>query len=182
VRVVETALPGVLIIEPTVVRDERGFFLETWRADAFAAAGIADTFVQDNHSRSARGTLRGLHWQWRKPQAKLVRTVAGSIFDVVVDVRRGSPTFGRWLGIELSADSFRQVYVPVGFAHGFCVTSEVADVEYKCSDVYDPGGEAGLIWNDPGLGIPWPVSEPVLSRKDASNPGLDLTRSDLLTW
>jgi dTDP-4-dehydrorhamnose 3,5-epimerase len=182
VRVVDTALPGVLVIEPTVARDERGLFLETWRADAFAAAGIADTFVQDNYSRSARGTLRGLHWQWRKPQAKLVRVVAGAIFDVVVDVRRGSPTFGRWLGLELSAETFRQLYIPVGFAHGFCVTSETADVEYKCSDVYDPGGEAGLIWNDPGVGITWPVSEPVLSRKDARNPSLAPERADLPTF
>ena len=181
-RVVDTALPGVRVIEPTVFRDERGLFLETWRADVFAAAGIADAFVQDNHSRSARGTLRGLHWQWRKPQAKLVRVVAGSIFDVVVDVRRGSPTFGRWLGLELSAETFRQLYIPVGFAHGFCVTSEVADVEYKCSDVYDPGGEAGLIWNDAAIGITWPVSEPVLSEKDARNPSLTLTRADLPTF
>jgi dTDP-4-dehydrorhamnose 3,5-epimerase len=179
VRVVDTALPGVLIIEPTVVRDERGLFLETWRADVFAAAGIADTFVQDNYSRSLRGTLRGLHWQWRKPQAKLVRVVVGSIFDVVVDVRRGSPTFGRWLGLELSAETFRQIYIPVGFAHGFCVTSEVADVEYKCSDMYDPAGEAGLIWNDPGLGITWPVSQPVLSLKDSQHLRLDLSRADL---
>jgi dTDP-4-dehydrorhamnose 3,5-epimerase len=179
VRVVDTALPGVLVIEPTVVRDERGLFLETWRADIFAAAGIADTFVQDNYSRSTRGTLRGLHWQWRKPQAKLVRVVAGSIFDVVVDVRRGSPTFGHWLGLELSAETFRQIYIPVGFAHGFCVTSEVADVEYKCSDMYDPAGEAGLIWNDPGLGITWPVSQPVLSLKDSQHLRLDLSRADL---
>jgi dTDP-4-dehydrorhamnose 3,5-epimerase len=179
VRVVDTALPGVLIIEPTVVRDERGLFLETWRADVFAAAGIADTFVQDNYSRSLRGTLRGLHWQWRKPQAKLVRVVVGSIFDVVVDVRRGSPTFGRWLGLELSAETFRQIYIPVGFAHGFCVTSEVADVEYKCSDMYDPSGEAGLIWNDPGVGITWPVSQPVLSLKDSQHLRLDLSRADL---
>jgi dTDP-4-dehydrorhamnose 3,5-epimerase len=181
VRVVNTALPGVLVIEPTVFRDERGLFLETWRADVFAAAGIADTFVQDNYSRSTRGTLRGLHWQWRKPQAKLVRVVAGSIFDVVVDVRRGSPTFGRWLGLELSAETFRQVYVPIGFAHGFCVTSEVADVEYKCSAMYDPGGEAGLIWNDPGVRIKWPVEQPVLSLKDSRNPPLEASRADLPT-
>jgi dTDP-4-dehydrorhamnose 3,5-epimerase len=179
VRVVDTALPGVVIIEPAVARDDRGLFLETWRADAFAAAGIAVAFVQDNYSRSARGTLRGLHWQWRRPQAKLVRVVAGSIFDVVVDVRRDSPTFGRWVGLELSAESFRQVYIPVGFAHGFCVTSEVADVEYKCSDVYDPGGEAGLIWNDPGLGIDWPIKEPLLSPKDSRNPVLEPSRVDL---
>jgi dTDP-4-dehydrorhamnose 3,5-epimerase len=182
VRVVDTALPGVRIIEPTVVRDERGLFLETWRADVFAAAGIGDTFVQDNYSRSARGILRGLHWQWRKPQAKLVRVVAGSIFDVVVDVRRGSPTFGQWLGLDLSAETFRQLYIPAGFAHGFCVTSDSADVEYKCTNVYDPGGEAGLIWNDPSLGITWPLSEPILSRKDALHPALDPARTDLPTF
>ena len=157
-------------------------FSRRWRADVFAAAGIADVFVQDNYSRSTRGTLRGLHWQWRKPQAKLVRVVAGSIFDVVVDVRRGSPTFGRWVGLVLSAETFRQVYIPTGFAHGFCVTSEVADVEYKCSDVYDPGGEAGLIWNDPRVGITWPVSEPLLSPKDARNPVLEPSRADLPTF
>src|SRR5262245_15755012 len=128
-RVIETALPGVRLLEPAVFRDDRGLFLETWRADRFAAAGFPDTFVQDNYSRSFRGTLRGLHWQWRHPQAKLVRVVMGTIFDVVVDVRRGSPTFGRWLGFEMSADSFRQLYVPEGFAHGFCAMSEFSDVE-----------------------------------------------------
>jgi dTDP-4-dehydrorhamnose 3,5-epimerase len=180
VRVIETTLAGVRILEPAVFRDDRGFFLETWRADRFAAAGIPDLFVQDNYSRSARGTLRGLHWQWRKPQAKLVRVVSGSIFDVVVDVRRASPTFGRWLGFEMSADRFTQLYVPVGFAHGFCVTSEVADVEYRCSDVYDPQGEAGLIWNDPGVGVDWPIRSPLLSAKDAAYPPLSPDRSDLL--
>jgi dTDP-4-dehydrorhamnose 3,5-epimerase len=180
VRVIETALEGVRLLEPTVFRDDRGLFLETWRADRFAEVGIADAFVQDNHSRSVRGTLRGLHWQWRKPQAKLVRVATGSIFDVVVDVRRGSPTFGRWLGFEMSADRFTQLYVPVGFAHGFCVTSEVADVEYKCSDVYDPQGEAGLIWNDPGVGIDWPMPTPLLSPKDAAHARLTPDRSDLL--
>ena len=171
-RVVDTALPGVVIIEPAVARDDRGLFLETWRADAFAAAGIAVAFVQDNYSRSARGTLRGLHWQWRKPQAKLVRVVAGSIFDVVVDVRRDSPTFGRWVGLELSAESFRQVYIPVGFAHGFCVTSEVAEVEYKCTDFYDPPSERGLIWNDPEVAIAWPIQDPILSERDKKHPRL----------
>ena len=179
-RVIETTLAGVRLLEPTVFRDDRGLFLETFRADRFAAAGIPDNFVQDNHSRSLRGTLRGLHWQWRKPQAKLVRVVNGSIFDVVVDVRRGSPTFGRWLGFEMSADRFTQLYVPVGFAHGFCVTSEVADVEYKCSDVYDPQGEAGLIWNDPAVGVDWPVETPLLSPKDAAHGRLTPDRSDLL--
>jgi len=179
-RVIETTLAGVRLLEPTVFRDDRGLFLETFRADRFAAAGIPDLFVQDNHSRSLRGTLRGLHWQWRKPQAKLVRVVNGSIFDVVVDVRRGSPTFGRWLGFEMSADRFTQLYVPVGFAHGFCVTSEVADVEYKSSDVYDPQGEAGLIWNDPGVGVDWPIKTPLLSPKDAAHGRLTPDRSDLL--
>src|SRR6478752_2481857 len=179
-RVIETTLAGVRLLEPTVFRDDRGFFLETWHADRFAAAGIPDLFVQDNYSRSALGTLRGLHWQWRKPQAKLVRVVSGSIFDVVVDVRRTSPTFGRWLGFEMSADRFTQLYVPVGFAHGFCVTSDVADVEYKCSDVYDPQGEAGLIWNDPAVGVDWPIETPLLSPKDAAHGRLTPDRSDLL--
>jgi dTDP-4-dehydrorhamnose 3,5-epimerase len=180
VRVIETALPGVRLLEPKVFRDDRGLFLETWRADRFAEAGIADRFVQDNHSRSTRGTLRGLHWQWRKPQAKLVRVASGAIFDVVVDVRRGSPTFGRWLGFEMSADQFTELYVPIGFAHGFCVLSDIADVEYKCSDVYDPEGEAGLIWNDPGVGIDWPIAAPTLSPKDAAHARLTPDRSDLL--
>ena len=179
-RVIETTLAGVRILEPAVFRDDRGLFFETFRADRFAAAGLPDFFVQDNHSRSVRGTLRGLHWQWRKPQAKLVRVAGGSIFDVVVDVRRTSPTFGRWLGFEMSADRFTQLYVPVGFAHGFCVTSDVADVEYKCSDVYDPQGEAGLIWNDPGVGMDWPIKTPMLSPKDAAHGRLSPDRSDLL--
>ena len=134
-------------------RDQRGFFLETYREDRLADGGITDRFVQANQSRSVRDTLRGLHWQWRRPQAKLVRVVNGAIFDAVVDVRRGSPTFGRWCGVELSADNFQQLYVPVGFAHGFCVTSDIADVEYLCSDYYDPAGEAGLLWSDPSIGF-----------------------------
>ena len=179
-RITETGLPGVRILEPHVFHDERGFFLETWRADWFAAAGITETFIQDNHSRSVRGTLRGLHWQWRRPQAKLVRVVTGAIFDVVVDVRRHSPTFGQWLGFEMSADRFTQLYVPIGFAHGFCVISEVADVEYKCSDIYDAEGEAGLIWNDPGVGVTWPIQHPLLSPKDARHHQLSSERPDLL--
>ena len=179
-RVIETTLAGVRLLEATVFRDDRGLFLETWRADRFAAAGIPDLFVQDNYSRSSRGTLRGLHWQWRKPQAKLVRVVTGSIFDVVVDVRRASPTFGRWLAFEMSADRFTQLYVPVGFAHGFCATSDVADVEYKCTEVYDPQGEAGLIWNDPGVGVDWPIKAPLVSAKDAAYGRLSPSRPDLL--
>ena len=178
-RLVDQPLPGVLVLEPRVFRDPRGFFLETYREDRLAEVGITDRFVQANQSRSVRDTLRGLHWQWRRPQAKLVRVVTGSIVDAVVDVRRHSPTFGRWCGVELNADNFQQLYVPRGFAHGFCVTSEIADVEYLCSDYYDPGGEAGLLWNDPAIGIQWPTSWPLLSEKDASNRRLDVSREDL---
>jgi dTDP-4-dehydrorhamnose 3,5-epimerase len=179
-RVSGTELPEVRILEPVVNRDGRGFFLESFRADQLAACGIAEPFVQDNHSRSVAGTLRGLHWQWRRPQAKLLRVIAGAIFDVVVDIRRGSPRFGRWVGINLSADDFRQIYVPVGFAHGFCVLSDTADVEYKCSDYYDPGGEAGIPWNDPAIGIGWPIETPILSRRDAHHPPFSPDRGDLL--
>ncbi len=179
-RRVETALAGVCVLEPVVHRDERGFFLESFRADWLVASGVAVTFVQDNHSRSVRDTVRGLHWQWRRPQAKLIRVVAGAIFDVVVDVRRGSPSFGRWVGEELSAESFRQLFVPVGFAHGFCVLTDTADIEYKCSDYYDPAGEAGLAWDDPAVGIAWPVRTPILSKRDQNHPPLTQVRTDLL--
>jgi dTDP-4-dehydrorhamnose 3,5-epimerase len=172
VRAVPTELPGVLVIEPDVLRDRRGFFLETYHTTKYAAVGIAGPFVQDNHSRSARGTLRGLHLQVARPQAKLVRVIAGEIFDVAVDVRRGSPTFGRWAGVTLSADNFRQLYVPRGFAHGFSVVSEFAEVEYKVTEVYDPASEVAIIWNDPTLAIHWPVEEPVLSDRDRVNPTL----------
>lgn len=171
-RVRETALEGVLVVEPNVIRDPRGFFVETWHAERYAAAGIASTFVQDNHSRSGRHTLRGLHWQEEQPQAKLVRVIEGEIFDVVVDVRPGSATFGRWVGVSLSDENFLQLYVPEGFAHGFCVTSEVAQVEYKCSNFYYPAGERGLIWNDPDIGIEWPVATPLLSDRDRRHPTL----------
>lgn len=171
-RLVATTLPGVVVIEPDVHRDGRGFFLETYRADKYRAAGIEAPFVQDNHSRSVERTVRGLHLQLRHPQGKLVRVIAGSIYDVAVDVRRGSPTFGSWFGVALSADNFLQCYVPPGFAHGFCVTSAVAEVEYKCTDVYDPASEIGIAWNDPALGIPWPVADPILSARDQANPRL----------
>jgi dTDP-4-dehydrorhamnose 3,5-epimerase len=169
-RILETPLAGVLIIEPRVHRDARGFFVETYRADAWAKAGIPGTFVQDNHSQSVRGTLRGLHWQWRRPQGKLVRVVEGAIFDVAVDLRPDSPTFGHWYAATLSAEDFRQIYIPEQFAHGFCVLTETAQVEYKCSDFYDPEGEAGLIWNDPDVGIQWPSVEPILSARDLTHP------------
>ena len=165
-KVFPTDLDGVLVIEPQVHRDDRGFFAETYHAARYAAAGIDATFVQDNHSRSVQGTLRGLHAQLARPQAKLLRVLRGSIFDVVVDVRLGSPTFKRWVGVELSDENFKQIFVPIGFAHGFCVLSDVAEVEYKCSDVYQPGDELGLAWNDPEIGVAWPVAEPLLSAKD----------------
>ena len=165
-RSVPTTIPGVVIIEPDVYRDSRGFFLETYHADKYLEAGIPGPFVQDNHSRSVRGTLRGLHLQIRHPQGKLVRVIEGEIFDVAVDVRRGSPTFGQWMGVTLSAENFRQCYVPPGFAHGFAVLSPVAQVEYKCTDIYDPKGELGIAWNDPGIGIDWPLTDPLLSERD----------------
>jgi dTDP-4-dehydrorhamnose 3,5-epimerase len=166
VRVVPTELPGVLLIEPDVHQDARGFFLETYRADRYRALGIDRPFVQDNHSRSVYGTVRGLHLQVARPQAKLIRVVEGEIFDVAVDVRRGSPTFGQWVGAVLSAGSFLQYYIPFGFAHGFSVLTPVAQVEYKCTDIYDPGAEVGIAWDDPSLGIPWRVDAPVLSERD----------------
>lgn len=166
-------LPEVLIIEPRVYRDPRGFFVETFHADRYRAVGIDVLFVQDNQSRSRKGTLRGLHWQaGEHAQAKLVRVIAGEIFDVAVDVRLGSPTFGRWAGAQLSGDNFRQMYVPVGFAHGFCVLSEEADVEYKCSAPYHPPAERGLMWNDQEIGIRWPIDAPVLSARDERHPTL----------
>jgi dTDP-4-dehydrorhamnose 3,5-epimerase len=149
-----------------VFRDPRGFFVETYHAERYAAAGIDVTFVQDNHSRSERGTLRGLHAQQRFPQAKLVRVIEGEVWDVAVDIRVGSPTFGRHTAATLSATDHRQIFVPTGFAHGFCVLSERAQVEYKCTDYYHPGDELRILWSDPELGIPWPVEAPILSDKD----------------
>ena len=165
-RVIPAEIPGVFIVEPDVHRDTRGFFLETYHADKYRAAGISKPFVQDNQSRSLKGTLRGLHLQTRHPQGKLVRVIEGEIFDVAVDVRRGSPTFGKWVGVSLSAENFRQCYLPPGLAHGFAVLSAVAQVEYKCTDIYDPTGEIGIAWNDPAIGIDWPVSDPILSDRD----------------
>ena len=162
-----TELPGVILIEPQVWRDERGFFLETYQREKYVAGGIDAVFVQDNHSRSVRGTLRGLHAQLRRPQGKLIRVIEGEIFDVAVDVRRGSPTFGKWTGAWLSAENFQQLYIPPGFVHGFCVTSTVAQVEYKCTDIYDPTSEITVQWNDPALSIEWPLTDGLLlSQKD----------------
>jgi dTDP-4-dehydrorhamnose 3,5-epimerase len=168
-NVARTAIPDVAVIEPKVFGDARGFFLESWNARAFAIAGIRAEFVQDNHARSARNVLRGLHYQIRQPQGKLVRAVAGEIFDVAVDLRRSSPTFGRWVGINLSADNKRMAWVPAGFAHGYLVLSEVAEVLYKATDYYAPEHERSIVWNDPDVGIAWPITgEPVLSAKDAA--------------
>ncbi|MGA2410364.1 MAG: dTDP-4-dehydrorhamnose 3,5-epimerase [Candidatus Binataceae bacterium] len=163
-----TSLEGVTLIEPDVFRDGRGFFLETYRADKYRQGGIDVRFVQDNQSRSVKDTLRGMHAQRRHPQAKLVRVLAGTIADIVVDIRRGSRTYLQWLSFELSAENFHQLYVPAGFAHGFCVISECAEIEYKCTDFYDPEDELRIIWNDPSIGIKWPVTAPLLSPKDSA--------------
>ena len=165
-----TALPGVVIVDPDVHGDSRGFFLETWHAERYRQAGIDADFVQDNLSRSSRHTLRGLHAQVRRPQGKLVRVVEGSVFDVAVDIRRGSPHYGRWVGCELSAADQRQMYVPPGFAHGFCVLTEFAQFEYKCTDFYDPDDQIAIRWNDPEIGVEWPVDAPTLSPRDQSAP------------
>jgi dTDP-4-dehydrorhamnose 3,5-epimerase len=167
-KFVPTEIPEVVLVEPEVHRDGRGFFLETYQARQYRDGGIGASFVQDNHSRSVYRTLRGLHAQLKRPQAKLVRVIEGEIFDVAVDLRRNSPTFGRWVSAILSSENFRQCYIPPGFAHGFCVTSEVAQVEYKCSEFYDPADEFSLRWDDPEIGIRWPVQQPILSQKDAS--------------
>ena len=172
-QVIETALPDVKIVEPDFFGDARGFFYESYSYQKYAAAGIEDEFVQDNHSRSARGVLRGLHYQLPPAgQAKLVRVVVGAVWDVAVDIRHDSPTFGQWVGVTLSAENRRQLYVPVGFAHGFCVTSDVAEFLYKTSDYYAPDLERGIAWNDPDLAIPWPAETPLLSARDQVYPRL----------
>jgi dTDP-4-dehydrorhamnose 3,5-epimerase len=169
----------VVLIEPDVFRDERGFFLETWREERYRANGIDARFVQDNHSRSRRGALRGLHAQLDPMQGKLVRVVAGEVFDVAVDIRVGSPSFGRHTAATLSAENFLQLWIPPGFAHGFCVLSETAEVEYKCTAPYRPEGEVAIAWNDPELAIAWPVADPVLSPRDALAPRLAELRARL---
>jgi dTDP-4-dehydrorhamnose 3,5-epimerase len=178
-KVIPTDLPGVLIVEPRVFADDRGHFFESYQAERYAAAGLPARFVQDNHSHSIVGTVRGLHYQLRHPQAKLVRVIRGSILDVAIDIRRGSPTFGRWFATELSAANRRQLFIPAGFAHGFCVPAEPSDVEYKCSDYYAADDQCGIIWNDPTLAIPWPVAEALLSEKDQLYRPLINDRTDL---
>jgi len=167
-NVIQTAIPEVLILEPKVFGDDRGFFLESYNERVLAEVGIKANFVQDNHSRSARNVLRGLHYQLNQPQSKLVRVTAGKVFDVAVDVRRNSPTFGKWVGVELSGENKRIFWIPKGFAHGFVVLSESADFLYKASDYYDPKSERAILWNDPQIGIEWPTldGEPLLSGKD----------------
>jgi len=177
-----TSLPGVLIIEPDVFRDERGWFLESYHAQKYQDGGIPLPFVQDNYSSSVRGTLRGLHAQISRPQGKLVRVVKGEIFDVAVDIRRGSPTFASWESVLLTAENFKQIYIPPGFAHGFCVLSDSADVEYKCTDVYTPGDEIALIWNDQQVAIQWPLESPILSPKDATGQSLEALHDKLPTY
>jgi dTDP-4-dehydrorhamnose 3,5-epimerase len=164
-------IPEIVLVEAASYADDRGFFAETYKMSSFSAHGISPAFVQDNLSHSVRGVLRGLHYQKRpKAQGKLVMVLRGQIFDAAVDIRRGSPTYGRWVGVMLSADDFRMLYVPVGFAHGFCVLSEEADVLYKVTEEYTPDLDRGIVWNDPAIGIQWPVAEPILSRKDAQLP------------
>lgn len=170
-KVVETPLPGLLLLEPDVHRDERGWFVETWRQDRFAALGLPE-FAQDNWSRSARNVLRGLHFEIDDPQDQLVYVTAGRVFDVAVDLRPGSPTFGRWHGEELSADNARQMFLPGGFAHGFCVLDDFANVHYKCTRTYRAGNEGGVLWNDPEIGIRWPVEQPRIKPRDAAFPRL----------
>jgi len=167
-----TRIEDVLLIEPKVFEDTRGFFMETYVADRFREHGVDVEFVQDNHAKSSKGVLRGMHYQIRHGQAKLVRVVQGEVFDVAVDVRPGSRTFGHWVGCHLSADNKRQLYVPAGFAHGYCVLSDTAEFIYKCSDYYHPEDEGGLIWNDPDVGVEWPVTDPILSQKDTNHPPL----------
>lgn len=167
---IKTAIEGLLIIEPRIFRDNRGFFFESYSKRTFEDNGIDIEFIQDNHSRSVKGTIRGLHFQEIRPQDKLVRAVVGEILDVVVDLRPGSPTFGKWVSVLLSAENARQLLVPKGFAHGFCVLSEEAEFLYKCSDFYYPEYEKGIIWNDSSLNIAWPIENPVISGRDAANP------------
>lgn len=179
-QIINTDLPGVLIIEPRVFGDQRGFFMETWNQAAYAAAGITATFVQDNLSLSKKGILRGLHFQKPNTQGKLVYVLQGEVFDVIVDIRFGSPTFGRSINVMLTADNKRQIYIPPGFAHGFCVTSDTALFAYKCTDKYNPQAEASVLWNDPDLNIPWPINNPELSAKDKQGiPLADLPRDRL---
>lgn len=175
----ETALPGVLLLEPRIFRDERGFFIETFSTREIEGSDIPKDFVQDNHSRSSRGVLRGLHYQLHNPQGKLVHVARGSVFDVAVDIRVGSPNFGKWFGTELNDENLCSLWIPPGFAHGFYALSEIADVIYKCTRLYEGSDDRGVAWNDPFIGIKWPSMDPVVSPKDGGYEGLSETRADL---
>jgi len=179
-KFIETSLPGVIIVETDVYKDSRGIFMETFHQKKYADGGISKPFLQDNFSRSRKGTLRGLHYQLNHPQAKLVYVTTGEIYDAVVDIRIGSPTFGKWVGIYLSSENRRQIFIPEGFAHGFCVLSETTDFVYKCSDMYYPGDDHGILWSDPEVGIDWPVKAPLLSEKDRRLFPLNETPQELL--
>ena len=169
-KFIETSLPGCVVIEPQVFGDSRGFFYESYNEAKYREAGIDRRFVQSNVSRSARGVLRGLHYQWPNPQGKLVSVLDGEVFDVAVDIRRGSPTFGQWAGVMLTAENHRHFWIPEGFAHGFCVLSEFATFSYQCTDLYDAKADGGVRWNDPAIGVDWPISDPLLSDKDGKAP------------
>lgn len=179
-KVIQTEIHDVLIIEPKVFGDHRGFFAETFRADQYAEVGINLPFVQDNHSRSTKGVLRGLHYQLNNPQGKLVRVSSGTVYDVAVDIRVGSPTFGKAVGVMLDETSQRQLWVPPGLAHGFCVVSDTADFQYKCTDFYAPDDDYGIAWDDPALAIDWPIDDPILSDKDLKHPMLANAPQDRL--
>jgi dTDP-4-dehydrorhamnose 3,5-epimerase len=169
-KFIETSLPGCVVIEPQVFGDSRGFFYESYNEAKYREAGIDRRFVQSNVSRSARGVLRGLHYQWPHPQGKLVSVLEGEVYDVAVDIRRGSPTFGQWAGVMLTAENHRHFWIPEGFAHGFCVVSDFATFSYQCTDLYDAKADGGIRWNDPAIGIDWPISSPLLSDKDSKAP------------
>jgi len=179
-KIITTSIAGILIIEPKTFQDKRGFFMETYNRNRYNASGINATFVQDNLSCSLKNTVRGLHFQIKHPQAKLIQVISGEIFDVAVDLRRGSATFGKWTGIHLSDENRRQVFIPEGFAHGFCVLSEFALFYYKCSDFYAPDDEGGIIWSDPDIGIEWPVINPIISEKDKQYQKLSRLNIDQL--
>ena len=182
-QVTKTPLPGAIIIEPKVFGDARGFFMETWQRDRYAESGLPETWVQDNLSQSRRGVLRGLHLQNPNPQGKLVTVLKGEVFDVAVDIRLGSPTFGQWAGVVLSGENKKQFYIPPGFAHGFVVTSEEALFSYKCTDFYEPKAEISLLWNDPDVGIDWPIKDPALSAKDVQGLRLkDIPKDKLVPF
>lgn len=168
IKIESEHLNGIIVLVPEVFADDRGFFLEVFRSDQFKELGLPSVFVQDNHSRSQRGVIRGLHFQWDPPMGKLMRVTHGEAFLVAVDIRKGSPYIGQWFGIEISAENKKQVWAPAGFARGFCVLSDYAEIQYKCTGIYNKNGESGILWNDPEIGVEWPMKEPILSEKDKS--------------